>query len=67
MATVVIIRVPGNKIRCLSKSRDIGGEERLAKKKHMRNQCQKRSLYELQRELPSLIIISLKQHRPGEI
>lgn len=33
MATVVIIRVPGNKIRCLSKSRDIGGEERSAKKK----------------------------------
>lgn len=34
MAIVVIIRVPGNKILCLSKSRDIGGEERSEKKKN---------------------------------
>lgn len=32
MATVVIIRAPGNKVPCLHKSRDIGGEKRSEKK-----------------------------------
>lgn len=40
------------------------GEERSGGGKQMRNQCQKRSLYELQRELQPSIMI-LRQHSPA--
>lgn len=63
MATLVIIKVSGHKYYAFT-NKETWEVKKGQGEKQIRNQCQKRSLYELQRELQASIMI-LRQHSPA--